>query len=102
MLAIAVRPETEVCNAPTYSLLFNLECGQRKEGFFTTTYRKFKGLFQKRIVGGNVAKKHSHPWLVRLSKFNQLGAVTHMLTFCGGSILNTKFIVTAAHCVRTK
>jgi Trypsin len=97
---------SKICRDISFSIQqliwFKLACGQRKLGYFQSAYMKFKGLFQKRIVGGTTAIKHFHPWLIRLSQIFLEGEVTHMDTFCGGSILNKKFIVTAAHCVRTK
>jgi len=51
----------------------------------------------QRIVGGQEAKPHSHPWIVSMQSFG-----SH---FCGGSLINTgnpkqsNIVVTAAHCV---
>jgi secreted trypsin-like serine protease len=46
------------------------------------------------IVGGKEAKEGEHPWQVRLyaSTDDQIG-------FCGGSIIDEQWILTAAHCV---
>ncbi|KAG8448424.1 hypothetical protein GDO86_015499 [Hymenochirus boettgeri] len=44
-----------------------------------------------RIVGGTNSLKGEFPWQVHLVNQNKLG-------FCGGSIVNDKWIVTAAHC----
>jgi len=43
------------------------------------------------IVGGTVAKPHSYPWLVALES----GGVQ----ICGASIINERWVLTAAHCV---
>jgi len=49
-------------------------------------------LGESRIVGGQEASPHSFPWSVSL----KVSWGTH---FCGGSIINERFILTAAHCV---
>ena len=46
-----------------------------------------------RVVGGQPARRNSHPWIVRLSVSNLL---------CGGSLLTDQLVVTAAHCVWTR
>lgn len=43
-----------------------------------------------RIVGGQEAERESWPWIVQLHYYGY--------PFCGGSILDEKTIVTAAHC----
>ncbi|GBP15045.1 Trypsin-7 [Eumeta japonica] len=45
-----------------------------------------------RIVGGTPAQRHSSPWLARLLYRNSFG--------CGASIVNTRHVITAAHCVK--
>lgn len=44
-----------------------------------------------RIVGGDVAVPHSWPWMVSVT--------TSGGSFCGGSIIDNSWILTAAHCV---
>ncbi|OQV17867.1 putative Serine protease 29 [Hypsibius exemplaris] len=46
----------------------------------------------EKIVGGTEARPHSWPWQVAML------TVASGLQICGGSILNTKWILTAAHC----
>ncbi|XP_055331142.1 kallikrein-14-like [Paramacrobiotus metropolitanus] len=46
-----------------------------------------------RIVGGVTAVAHSWPWQVGI-----LTAAGNNFQFCGGSVLDTKWILTAAHC----
>jgi hypothetical protein len=50
-----------------------------------------------KIVGGAVAPEGAYPWQVSLSV--SWIADPGQGHFCGGSIYNTKWIVTAAHCV---
>ncbi|XP_026508860.2 coagulation factor IX, partial [Terrapene carolina triunguis] len=45
-----------------------------------------------RVVGGVESGKGEVPWQVHLQNSNGVG-------FCGGSIVNEKWIVTAAHCI---
>lgn len=51
---------------------------------------------KSKIIGGIDAEKNRYPWMVgvvtSLSKRNTYA-------FCGGSIINDRFILTAAHCV---
>ena len=47
---------------------------------------------KSRIVGGTVAKVNSWPWQAML--LNRYGD-----QFCGGSLVDPYWVVTAAHCV---
>ena len=50
-----------------------------------------------RIVGGKQARLHEFPWIVSLQKYLQSYKKVHH--FCGGTIINEWFIITAAHCL---
>uniref|UniRef100_A0A8C5I2N2 Transmembrane serine protease 3a n=1 Tax=Gouania willdenowi TaxID=441366 RepID=A0A8C5I2N2_GOUWI len=54
------------------------ECGSRPQ-------------YSRRIVGGNVSKEGQFPWQASLHFRNE-----HL---CGGSIITSQWIITAAHCV---
>ncbi|RWS26765.1 chymotrypsinogen A-like protein [Leptotrombidium deliense] len=47
---------------------------------------------RKRIVGGTEAKQGAYPWMVALLH-------SDLSFFCGGSLINDRYILTAAHCV---
>ncbi|ODN00708.1 Transmembrane protease serine 9 [Orchesella cincta] len=47
-----------------------------------------------KIVGGTVSKQHAWPWVAAIVfKFNNTRQI-----FCGGSVIATKYLLTAAHC----
>lgn len=45
-----------------------------------------------RIVGGNETPPNKYPWMARLSYFNKF--------YCGGTIINDRYVLTAAHCTK--
>ena len=47
-----------------------------------------------RVIGGQDAKAHSWPWQIGLHQYGRF--------ICGGSIINSRWIVTAAHCVHRR
>ena len=49
---------------------------------------------ESRIIGGELAKKDAWPWQISLYYNGQF--------MCGGSIINAKWVVTAAHCVHRR
>lgn len=44
-----------------------------------------------RIVGGSVTQAHAFPWMVAISKEAKI--------YCGGTLISSNYIMTAAHCV---
>ncbi|KAH1022856.1 venom protease [Dendroctonus ponderosae] len=53
-------------------------CGERNEN--------------SRIVGGKPTQENEFPWMARLSYFNRF--------YCGGMLINDRYVLTAAHCVK--
>lgn len=45
-----------------------------------------------RIVGGQATEQNEFPWMARLSYFNRF--------YCGGMLINDRYVLTAAHCVK--
>ncbi|KAI4457441.1 tryptase-related [Holotrichia oblita] len=45
-----------------------------------------------RIVNGTSVETHEFPWMARLSYFNRF--------YCGGMLINDRYVLTAAHCVK--
>ncbi|KAK2893390.1 hypothetical protein Q8A73_015874 [Channa argus] len=70
---------TSITFTPTMSTLANKLCGQAP--------------LNTKIVGGQVASRGSWPWQVSL----QISG-TH---FCGGSLINDQWVLTAAHCFQS-
>ncbi|EDW91234.2 chymotrypsin-like protease CTRL-1 [Drosophila yakuba] len=46
--------------------------------------------FYEQIYGGQTADIRSHPWMVQILYYGQ--------HFCGGSLISSQFVLTAAHC----
>merc|ERR1712004_844200 len=72
-------PPPPPTSAPTTATSSNCRCGERK-------------VVRTRIVGGQNAQKNEYPW--------QVGLVSNWgsTPFCGGSLISSTTIVTAAHC----
>ncbi|XP_044019325.1 transmembrane protease serine 9-like [Aphidius gifuensis] len=45
-----------------------------------------------RIVGGQTTRINEFPWMARLSYLNKF--------YCGGTLINDRYVLTAAHCVK--
>jgi trypsin len=59
------------------------------------------GSAEPRIVGGTTASVSTYPWqaAVVYSTAQQPSKNAHQRQFCGGSLLTSRIVVTAAHCV---
>jgi Trypsin len=65
-----------------------LECGVKHDAFKVDTEN---ALGPQNIIGGQEAQLSEYPWVVRLAIRGK--------TFCGGALINDKYILTAAHCI---
>ena len=57
----------------------------------------------RRIIGGEIAEVNEFPWQVAIFKANEYYGVpleSRNGPFCGGSVLNREWILTAAHCTQ--
>ncbi|EDW81572.2 uncharacterized protein Dwil_GK10951 [Drosophila willistoni] len=52
--------------------------------------------FGDRIVGGVTTRKREFPWLVLIEYTKPGNVIGHN---CGGSLINNRYVITAAHCV---
>ncbi len=53
-----------------------------------------KQVFEAPIVGGEDAEPLKYPWMASLQQSSG--------HFCGGSLINNKWVLTAAHCIKNK
>ncbi|XP_036151132.1 CLIP domain-containing serine protease 2 [Monomorium pharaonis] len=74
---------TDVTKHPSWSLLEHNRCGNSNSD---------------RIIGGKNASLGAYPWIARIgySIPNADGEISYR---CGGTIINQRYVITAAHCV---
>ena len=86
---IATRPTSPVNSNPTNSLFVNkLPTIEDNCGFSNASH--------KRIVGGEPSKRGAWPWIALIGYVNNLGETSFK---CGGTLISSRQVVTAAHCV---
>ncbi|KAL1501978.1 hypothetical protein ABEB36_007196 [Hypothenemus hampei] len=65
-------------------------------GHFKFNRDRTPSLISKRIIGGDVATAHEYPFQVALYIY-----VQNTLYFCGGTLIDQQWVLTAAHCVES-
>ena len=78
------REESRQCGAGDCPVSLPPQCGVR-----------VPGSSQFRVVGGVPARLHAHPWIAALG-YSEAGQLEYK---CGGTLLTSRHVLTAAHCV---
>ncbi|XP_050298147.1 trypsin-1-like [Anthonomus grandis grandis] len=79
---VGLRPNENESSTPPNNSNQNLNCPKCTCGI---------ALKHKRIIGGIETLVNQYPWMVALHYNNRF--------LCGGSLINNKYVLTAAHCV---
>ncbi|XP_030751742.1 trypsin-7-like [Sitophilus oryzae] len=81
---VGFKPEENQPETPQKPVIPNLFCPKCRCGV---------ALKHKRIVGGVETLVNEYPWMVALQYNNRF--------YCGASLINSKYLLTAAHCVNS-
>ena len=57
--------------------------------------------YDNRIIGGTEAQINKYPWIVSI-KFDKDGDGSYFDDHCGGTLVASKYVITAAHCLWIK
>uniref|UniRef100_F6SJ02 Uncharacterized LOC100179863 n=1 Tax=Ciona intestinalis TaxID=7719 RepID=F6SJ02_CIOIN len=57
-----------------------------------------------KIFGGNISRRNSWPWQASLQEYfySPLFNYSNWLHFCGGTIVSSQWVITAAHCLQQR
>lgn len=76
-----------------YECICDLDVGNNLSLSLLTVCGRPNPHLNPRIVGGADASEGAWPWMVSLHN------TTYQQHFCGGSLISSEWVVTAAHCV---
>ncbi|XP_037824476.1 LOW QUALITY PROTEIN: venom protease-like [Lucilia sericata] len=88
-LAASTRQENPI---KTWFGVFNRNNSNHNQTLPTCSCRCGERNDESRIVGGTTTGVSEYPWMARLSYFNRF--------YCGGTLINDRYVLTAAHCVK--
>ena len=73
-----------------YFLVADIKCG-------LSSVKPHPKIRSPRVVGGSEAFRGEFPWIVSLQYTSGDNYMSH---FCGGFLINNRYVVTAAHCIQ--
>lgn len=81
-VSVTSTESTVTATAPSPPLAEDRECRSCRCGLINTLHR---------IVGGQETRRHQYPWMTVVQLAGRF--------YCGGSLINDLYVLTAAHCV---